>query len=186
APLLSVRAAVLAGGAARRYGGRPKGLVALGGRRILDRVVDAVQSVAGESPLLVANAPDASTWRPDLRTVPDVRPGCGSLGGIYTAVVSGSGPVLCVAWDMPFVSPGGGDAHDVDHRAQERRQDDPARGPRGGAGASQVPGYDHQARHPPGWHGPAGQGHLAALARGEGRAGADGGPWRARPVRAHP
>src|SRR5256885_3754974 len=42
--------------------------------------------------------------RPDLRTVPDVRPGCGSLGGIYTAVVSGSGPVLCVAWDMPFVS----------------------------------------------------------------------------------
>src|SRR5206468_1513169 len=95
----------LAGGAARRYGGRPKGLVALGGRRILDRVVDAVQSVAGESPLLVANAPDASTWRPDLRTVPDVRPGCGSLGGIYTAVVSGSGPVLCVAWDMPFVSP---------------------------------------------------------------------------------
>jgi len=100
-----VRAAVLAGGAARRYGGRPKGLVALGGRRILDRVVDAVQSVAGESPLLVANAPDAPTWRPDLRTVPDVRPGCGSLGGIYTAVVSGSGPVLCVAWDMPFVSP---------------------------------------------------------------------------------
>src|SRR5205807_1712449 len=43
--------------------------------------------------------------RPDLRTVPDVRPGCGSLGGIYTAVVSGCGPVLCVAWDMPFVTP---------------------------------------------------------------------------------
>jgi len=99
-----MRAAVLAGGAARRYGGRPKGLVALGGRRILDRVVDAVQSVASEPPLLVANAPDGPTWRPDLRTVPDVRPGCGSLGGIYTAVVSGSGPVLCVAWDMPFVT----------------------------------------------------------------------------------
>jgi len=100
-----MRAAVLAGGAARRYGGRPKGLVPLGGRRILDRVVDAVQTVAGEPPLLVANAPDGPTWRPDLRTVPDVRPGCGSLGGIYTAVVSGSGPVLCVAWDMPFVTP---------------------------------------------------------------------------------
>ncbi len=26
------------------------------------------------------------------------------MGGIYTAVVSGSGPVLCVAWDMPFVT----------------------------------------------------------------------------------
>src|SRR5204862_1243136 len=44
------------------------------------------------------------TWRPDLRTIPDVRPGSGSLGGIHTAIVSGAGPVLCVAWDMPFVT----------------------------------------------------------------------------------
>src|SRR5207253_3583544 len=87
---LSVRGAVLAGGAARRYGGQPKGLVELGGRRILDRVVDAVVGVTGESPLLVANAADGPTWRPDLRTIPDVRPGRGSLGGIYTAVVSRS------------------------------------------------------------------------------------------------
>ena len=101
-----MRGAVLAGGAARRYGGRPKGLVELGGRRILDRVVDAVSGVTGAPPLLVANAPDGPGWRPDLHTVPDVRPGCGSLGGIYTAVVSGTGPVLCIAWDMPFVTPG--------------------------------------------------------------------------------
>ena len=99
-----MRGAVLAGGAARRYGGRPKGLIELGGRRILDRVVDAVAAVTGEPPLLVANAPEGPGWRPDLRTVPDVRPECGSLGGIYTAVASGAGPVLCVAWDMPFVT----------------------------------------------------------------------------------
>ena len=99
-----MRGAVLAGGAARRYGGHPKGLVELGGRRILDRVVDAVGTVTGEPPLLVANAPDGPTWRPDLRTIPDVRPASGSLGGIYTAVVSGLGPVLCVAWDMPFLT----------------------------------------------------------------------------------
>jgi molybdopterin-guanine dinucleotide biosynthesis protein A len=104
--LLTVRGAVLAGGAARRYGGRPKGLVEIAGHRVLDRVVDAVRAVTGEAPLLVANAPDGPTWRADLRTVPDVRPGYGSLGGIYTAVVSGSAPVLCVAWDMPFVTPG--------------------------------------------------------------------------------
>ena len=101
---MSVRGAVLAGGAARRYGGRPKGLVELGGRRILDRVVDVVAAVTGNSPLLVANAPDADRWRPDLRTIPDVRRDSGSLGGIYTAVVSGAGPVLCVAWDMPFLT----------------------------------------------------------------------------------
>lgn len=101
---MSVRGAVLAGGAARRYGGRPKGLVELGGRRILDRVVDVVAAVTGNPPLLVANAPDADRWRPDLRTIPDVRRDSGSLGGIYTAVVSGAGPVLCVAWDMPFLT----------------------------------------------------------------------------------
>lgn len=100
-----MRGAVLAGGAARRYGGRPKGLLDVGGRRILDRVVDAVAAVTGALPLLVANAADAASWRPDLVTIPDVRPGCGSLGGIYTAVAAEPSPqpVLCVAWDMPFV-----------------------------------------------------------------------------------
>jgi len=98
-----VRGAVLAGGAASRYGGAPKGLLEVGGRRILDRVIDAVRAVTDSSPLLVANASDAGSWRADVQTVADVRPGFGSLGGIYTAVTAGPEPVLCVAWDMPFV-----------------------------------------------------------------------------------
>jgi molybdopterin-guanine dinucleotide biosynthesis protein A len=98
-----VRGAVLAGGAASRYGGRPKGLLEVGGRRILDRVVAALTEAVGAPPLLVANAPDAATWRPDLAVQTDRRPGAGSLGGIYTAVCAGPEPVLCVAWDMPFV-----------------------------------------------------------------------------------
>src|SRR5262245_148875 len=97
--------AVLAGGAARRYGGTPNGLLSVGGRRILDRVADAVQAVTGSPPLLIANAPEALSWRPDLRTLPDVRPGFGTLGGIFTAVTAAAAPVLCVAWDMPFVPP---------------------------------------------------------------------------------
>lgn len=101
-----MRGAVLAGGAASRYGGRPKGLLEVGGRRILDRVVDAVAQATGSPPVLVANAPDAQSWRPDLQAIPDARPGFGSLGGIYTAVAAGSDAVLCVAWDMPFVTAG--------------------------------------------------------------------------------
>ena len=66
--------------------------------------MDAVTAVVGAAPLLVANAPDAAAWRPDLRTVPDVRSGLGSIGGIYTAVAAGDDPVLCVAWDMPFLT----------------------------------------------------------------------------------
>src|SRR5881397_3355712 len=98
-----MRGAVLAGGAATRYGGVPKGLLLVGGARILDRVVEGVQAVTGALPLLIANAPGASAWRPDLKTIPDARPGFGSLGGIYTAVTAAPESVLCVAWDMPFV-----------------------------------------------------------------------------------
>jgi molybdopterin-guanine dinucleotide biosynthesis protein A len=101
-----IRGAILAGGGATRFGGKPKGLEIVGGERILDRLVAAMTSAIGEPPLLVANAPDAGSWRPDLRTIPDVRPGLGALGGIYTAVVEAPAPVVCVAWDMPFVSEG--------------------------------------------------------------------------------
>lgn len=101
-----VRGAVLAGGAASRFDGRPKGLETVGGIRILDRAVAALQRATGEPPLLVANHPGAAAWRPDLRVVPDRRPGQGTLGGILTAVLDAPAPVLVVAWDMPFLAPG--------------------------------------------------------------------------------
>ncbi|HEX5963378.1 MAG TPA: molybdenum cofactor guanylyltransferase [Gemmatimonadales bacterium] len=94
----------MAGGGATRFGGKPKGLELVGGERILDRLARVMTAALGEPPLLVANAPDAGSWRPDLRTVSDTRPGLGSLGGIYTAVNESPAPVVCVAWDMPFVS----------------------------------------------------------------------------------
>jgi molybdopterin-guanine dinucleotide biosynthesis protein A len=94
---------VLAGGAASRFGGKPKGLERVGGKRILDLVVASLQEATGGPPLLVANAPDADRWLPGLKVVPDLLPHRGSLGGIYTAVAGGEGPVLVLAWDMPFV-----------------------------------------------------------------------------------
>ncbi|HXY19451.1 MAG TPA: molybdenum cofactor guanylyltransferase [Gemmatimonadales bacterium] len=96
---------MIAGGGASRYGGAAKGLLQVGGRRILDRVVESLQVATGRPPILVANAPDAPSWRRDLRVVADVLPGNGSLGGILTAVET-AGSVLCVAWDMPFVPAG--------------------------------------------------------------------------------
>ena len=99
-----MQGAILAGGGATRFGGKPKGLEVVGGERILDRLVRVMTAAFDGPPLLVANAPEAPEWRPDLRVVPDVRPGLGSLGGIYTAVVEAPAPVVCVAWDMPFVS----------------------------------------------------------------------------------
>ncbi len=101
-----IRGAIIAGGQATRFGGRPKGLEAVGGVRILDRLVAAFEEAFSVAPILIANAADAATWRPDLRVVADVRPGMGSLGGIYTAILAAPAPVVLAAWDMPFVSTG--------------------------------------------------------------------------------
>lgn len=98
------RTAILAGGHASRFGGGPKGLERVGGERILDRLLAVIHEATGELPLLVAGHVGAKRWHPPLTVVPDVMPDCGSLGGIYTALVSGEGPVLVVAWDMPFLT----------------------------------------------------------------------------------
>jgi molybdopterin-guanine dinucleotide biosynthesis protein A len=96
----------MAGGQALRFGGRPKGLERVGGRRVIDRLVAAFEEALGESPLLIANAPEAAEWRPGLRVAPDARPGHGALGGILTACLVAPAPVVVVAWDMPFVPAG--------------------------------------------------------------------------------
>lgn len=95
---------ILAGGGATRFGGLPKGLELVGGRRIIDRVADALRTCTDEL-LLVANDPRASEWLPGVRVAGDVRPGEGSLGGLHAALAHARGAVLVVAWDMPFVNP---------------------------------------------------------------------------------
>lgn len=96
---------ILAGGAASRYGGRPKGLFSVGGERVIDRVAAALSATTDEL-LLIANDPAASDWLPGVRTERDARPGLGSLGGIHAALWHADSPVVLVAWDMPFVPAG--------------------------------------------------------------------------------
>lgn len=100
---MSCTGVILAGGAASRFGGAPKGLERVDGRRIVDRVAQALRDVS-DALLLVANAPDAATWLPGVRTVSDLRPGLGALGGLHAALAQSGTDVLLVAWDMPFVS----------------------------------------------------------------------------------
>lgn len=94
---------ILAGGGATRFGGAPKGLERVEGRRIIDRVAAALRMVSDDL-LLVANAPEAHEWMPGLRVVPDLRTGCGALGGLHAALAQAQTDILLVAWDMPFVS----------------------------------------------------------------------------------
>lgn len=96
---------ILAGGAASRYGGLPKGLERVAGRRIIDRVAGALEAVT-DALLLVANDPAADTWLPGVPVARDRVPNAGGLGGIHAALHAAHAPVLVVAWDMPFVPPG--------------------------------------------------------------------------------
>jgi molybdopterin-guanine dinucleotide biosynthesis protein A len=120
---VSCTGVILAGGAASRFGGLPKGLEQVEGRRIVDRVAKALREVTDDL-LVIANAPEAARWLPGVRTEPDVRSGLGALGGLHAALTHAASDVVLVAWDMPFVSAallgelrrlgeGGGDASDV-------------------------------------------------------------------------
>lgn len=93
---------ILAGGGASRYGGRPKGLARVHGARIIDRIA-AVLGEATDELLLIANAPEAAEWLPGVRTLGDVRPGEGALGGLHAALSHAGNDIVLVAWDMPFV-----------------------------------------------------------------------------------
>lgn len=95
---------LLAGGAARRFRGMPKGLAIVDGVRIADRALAALRA-ATDRQIVVANDPRAARWFPGLRIVADAEEGLGPLHGLRTALACAEGaPVLVVAWDMPFVT----------------------------------------------------------------------------------
>ncbi|MBI2491579.1 MAG: molybdenum cofactor guanylyltransferase [Candidatus Rokubacteria bacterium] len=101
---MRVTGVIQAGGRSTRMGGRPKALMELGGRRIVERVLDAV-APAVDDLLLVTNTPDlyASLGLP---MVADVYPDAGSLGGIYSGLKAAPGETaFTVACDMPFLHP---------------------------------------------------------------------------------
>ncbi len=94
--------AVQAGGESRRMG-RDKALLPFLGRPLIARVIDRLRPIADEL-LVTTNRPDAYRFL-DVRLVPDLRPGRGALGGLYTALSAARHPfVAVVACDMPFVS----------------------------------------------------------------------------------
>lgn len=94
--------AILGGGRATRLGGIAKGLLEIGGRRMVDRVADALAPVTSEL-LLVSDHPGAPGWLPGARVVHDALSGGGSAAGVHAALVAAGGPVIVVAWDLPFV-----------------------------------------------------------------------------------
>jgi molybdenum cofactor guanylyltransferase len=94
---------ILAGGQARRFGGRDKSALVIGSRRILDRQIAMLRGRAAR--IVIVGGP-ADRPAPDGTTViADRLPGTGALGGLYTALHDAmSARTLVLACDMPFVT----------------------------------------------------------------------------------
>jgi molybdenum cofactor guanylyltransferase len=100
---MPVTGIILAGGKSRRMG-RDKAFLPFGRGLLIERVIEVIQQVTAEV-ILITNSPEQYR-RFGLPMFADVIPDAGSLGGIYTGLVSAKTPYsLCLACDMPFVKP---------------------------------------------------------------------------------
>ncbi len=93
---------IQAGGQSSRMG-EDKALKPFLERPLIQRVVDRLLPIADEL-IVTTNRPEAYAFL-GLRLFPDVKPGRGALGGLYTAIASAAHPMVAVvACDMPFAS----------------------------------------------------------------------------------
>jgi len=94
---------ILAGGKSSRFGSN-KALSRIDGDRLIERLCRTVGSVTGRMMLITHTPADYAFLKLESRK--DLVPRCGPIGGIYTALRTAQTPLcLCVACDMPFVSP---------------------------------------------------------------------------------
>jgi len=113
-----IRGVILAGGASRRMGGRPKALLPFGGEPLLLRQLREMSRLCSQV-FVVTNAPEAlhpalALWPPAadggqtwaaVRCIPDAYPGAGPLAGLHAAAAEvKAGLIWVVGCDMPYVS----------------------------------------------------------------------------------
>jgi molybdopterin-guanine dinucleotide biosynthesis protein A len=93
---------IQAGGMSSRMG-EDKALKLFLGRPLIQRIVERMSPIADEI-IVTTNRPNEYEFL-KLRLVPDLKPGRGALGGLYTAIASAAHPLVAViACDMPFAS----------------------------------------------------------------------------------
>lgn len=94
---------VLAGGRSRRMG-RDKALLELGGRSLIEIVVERMGRICAE--VLVVAAEEETYAGLGVPLVVDRFPGVGVLGGLHAGLqAAGNEVALAVGCDMPFLSP---------------------------------------------------------------------------------
>jgi molybdopterin-guanine dinucleotide biosynthesis protein A len=99
---LTPAAAILAGGQARRFGGRDKSRLLVEGRPIIVRQVEALRQIA--SSVFVVGGDPARFADLGLPVYPDTQPGLGAIGGVLTALEHADAEaVIVVACDLPWL-----------------------------------------------------------------------------------
>ncbi len=94
--------AILAGGSSNRMG-QDKALLPLSGRPLILRTLERLSPIADEI-ILSTNAPADYAFL-NIPILPDLQPGQGALGGLYTVLNAAKNPyVAAVACDMPFAN----------------------------------------------------------------------------------
>jgi molybdopterin-guanine dinucleotide biosynthesis protein A len=93
---------IQAGGMSSRMG-EDKALKMFLGKPLIQRVIERMSPIADEI-IVTTNRPAEYTFL-NYRLIPDLKPGRGALGGLYTAIASAAHPLVAVvACDMPFAS----------------------------------------------------------------------------------
>ena len=99
----SIGVAILAGGQSARMGAN-KALVRVGGKPIIERIIERVEPL-GDELMIITNTP-ADYAHLDLPVHTDLIPGKATLGGVYTAIAkTRHDHTLVVSCDAPFLNP---------------------------------------------------------------------------------
>jgi molybdopterin-guanine dinucleotide biosynthesis protein A len=99
--------AVIAGGSSTRFGS-PKALALVGGVRVVDRVVAALEGVVPRKGIVAIVNDTALAERIGLPHRADVIANAGALGGVHAALCwardEGAAGILACGCDMPFIA----------------------------------------------------------------------------------
>ncbi len=106
---MSRSAIILAGGEARRAGGREKYFFNYKGETFIERLISTLEGVVSEI-IIVAKNPgqcDRFSTLNGVKVIHDIREGIGPVGGLHAGITVAKGEyVFVVACDMPCVNAG--------------------------------------------------------------------------------
>ncbi len=99
----SISAIILAGGEGKRLRNPVKAKISVGGRPVIDGILEKIDGIFSEI-IIASNNPDEFSGYETCSIVTDIYKGAGPLAGIHAAMTfSYSGAFFVLAGDMPFL-----------------------------------------------------------------------------------